>query len=99
MKSAAKKAPAKKAKGLLGRRAGGDAGRQEVERKKGKNVDREPDLLAKVKELKGLDRELAEKLHAIVKAAGPDLKPKTWYGMPAYADANGKIVVLLHACG
>ena len=53
------------------------------ERKKGKNADLEADLLAKVKELKGLDRELAEKLHAIVKAAGPSLKPKTWYGMPA----------------
>lgn len=60
-----------------------------TERRKGSG---ESDLLAKVAELKGLDRELAEKIHAIIKAAAPDLSPKTWYGMPAYADKNGKIV-------
>ncbi len=63
-----------------------------TERRKGSKADGEADLLAKVAELKGLDRELAEKIHQIVKAAGPDLVPKTWYGMPAYADKNGKIV-------
>jgi uncharacterized protein YdhG (YjbR/CyaY superfamily) len=62
------------------------------ERKKGKNADLEGDLLAKVAELKGFDREIAERLHAIVKAAGPSLRPKTWYGMPAYA-RDGKVVV------
>ncbi len=39
------------------------------------------------------DRALAERLHAIVTANAPDLVPRTWYGMPAYADADGKIVV------
>jgi uncharacterized protein YdhG (YjbR/CyaY superfamily) len=63
-----------------------------TERRKGSKADGEADLLAKVAELKGLDRELAEKIHQIVKAAGPDLVPKTWYGMPAYADKNGKVV-------
>ncbi len=55
-------------------------------------ADGEQALLAKVAEMKGLDRTLAEKLHEIVKANAPGLAPKTWYGMPAYADAAGKIV-------
>jgi uncharacterized protein YdhG (YjbR/CyaY superfamily) len=38
------------------------------------------------------DRVMAERLHAIVKETAPDLAPKTWYGMPAYANADGKIV-------
>jgi len=39
------------------------------------------------------DRALGERVHAIVKKAAPDLTPKTWYGMPAYADENGKAVI------
>jgi uncharacterized protein YdhG (YjbR/CyaY superfamily) len=39
------------------------------------------------------DRVLGERIHAIVKKSAPDLTPKTWYGMPAYADKNGKVVV------
>jgi len=39
------------------------------------------------------DRSLGERIHAIVKETAPDLTPKTWYGMPAYADKNGKVVV------
>jgi uncharacterized protein YdhG (YjbR/CyaY superfamily) len=39
------------------------------------------------------DRALGERIHAIVKESAPDLTPKTWYGMPAYADKNGKVVV------
>jgi uncharacterized protein YdhG (YjbR/CyaY superfamily) len=38
------------------------------------------------------DRDIAERLHAIVKANAPDLSPKTWYGMPAYANGDGKVV-------
>lgn len=63
-----------------------------AERKKGGKADGEADLLAKVGELTGLDRELAEKLHAIVRANAPELAPKTWYGMPAYVDKDGKVV-------
>jgi uncharacterized protein YdhG (YjbR/CyaY superfamily) len=51
----------------------------------------ENDLLAKVAEMKGAERAMAERLHAIIKANAPDLAPKTWYGMPAYA-RDGKIV-------
>ena len=39
------------------------------------------------------DRALGERVHAIVKRTAPELTPKTWYGMPAYADRNGKVVV------
>ena len=38
------------------------------------------------------DRAIGERLHAIVKDAGPELTPKTWYGMPAYANTEGKVV-------
>jgi uncharacterized protein YdhG (YjbR/CyaY superfamily) len=51
----------------------------------------ENDLLAKIAEMPASDRVLAERIHEIVKANAPDLMPKTWYGMPAYA-RDGKIV-------
>jgi uncharacterized protein YdhG (YjbR/CyaY superfamily) len=62
------------------------------ERKKGA-ADGEADLMKKVKEMKGLDRQIAETLHAIVKKHAPGLAPRTWYGMPAYAGPDGKAVV------
>jgi uncharacterized protein YdhG (YjbR/CyaY superfamily) len=54
-------------------------------------ADGEKALLAKIAEMKGTDRELATRIHALVTAAAPILSPKTWYGMPAYAK-DGKIV-------
>ena len=54
-------------------------------------ADGESALLAKIAEMKGNDRAMAKRLHAIVKANAPDLSPKTWYGMPAYA-RDGKVV-------
>jgi uncharacterized protein YdhG (YjbR/CyaY superfamily) len=45
------------------------------------------------------DRALAERVHVSVTAAAPDLTPKTWYGMPAYADASGKVVVFFQDSG
>jgi uncharacterized protein YdhG (YjbR/CyaY superfamily) len=51
----------------------------------------ESDLLAKIAEMPEPDRAMARRLHAIVKATAPDLWPKTWYGMPAYAK-DGKVV-------
>ena len=56
-----------------------------------KGADGEGDVLAKIAEMPAPDRAIAERLHAIVKAAAPALAPKTWYGMPAYA-RDGKIV-------
>jgi uncharacterized protein YdhG (YjbR/CyaY superfamily) len=54
-------------------------------------ADGERDLLAAIAAMKGPDRDMATRLHAIVSAAAPDLWPKTWYGMPAYAK-DGKVV-------
>ena len=51
----------------------------------------ERDVLAKIAEMRASDRGLAKRVHAIVKATAPDLSPRTWYGMPAYAK-DGKIV-------
>lgn len=45
------------------------------------------------------DRVLAERVHVTVTAAAPGLQPKTWYGMPAYADADGKVVVFFQNAG
>lgn len=52
----------------------------------------ESDLLAKVAAMEESDRAMATRLHAIVKSVAPSLMPKTWYGMPAYANKDGKIV-------
>jgi uncharacterized protein YdhG (YjbR/CyaY superfamily) len=54
-------------------------------------ADGEKALLAKIGELKGTDRAMATRFHAIVTAAAPALSPTTWYGMPAYA-RDGKII-------
>ena len=57
-----------------------------------RKADGESALLAKVAEMKGSDRAMAKRLHEIVKASAPSLSPKTWYGMPAYANKDGKVV-------
>jgi uncharacterized protein YdhG (YjbR/CyaY superfamily) len=63
----------------------------ESRRSSSAKADGESDVLAKIAEMPDQDRAMAERLHAIVKASAPDLAPKTWYGMPAYAK-NGKVV-------
>jgi uncharacterized protein YdhG (YjbR/CyaY superfamily) len=54
-------------------------------------ADGEADVLAKIAEMQEPDRDMAERLHALIKASAPPLSPKTWYGMPAYAK-DGKVV-------
>ena len=51
----------------------------------------EKDVLAKIAEMEAGDRAMATRIHVLIKAAAPDLAPKTWYGMPAYA-RDGKVV-------
>jgi len=51
----------------------------------------ERDLLTKIAEMSDPDRSMAERLHAIITASAPELSPKTWYGMPAYAK-DGKVI-------
>jgi uncharacterized protein YdhG (YjbR/CyaY superfamily) len=55
-------------------------------------ADGENALLAKVAEMPQPDRAMAKKLHSIVKANAQGLTPKTWYGMPAYANDDGKVI-------
>lgn len=57
-----------------------------------KREDGERDLLAKIAEMSDPDKAMATRLHEIVTATAPDLFPKTWYGMPAYANQAGKVV-------
>ena len=65
-----------------------------AEGKKGaKRADGLQQLLDSIAEMTPEDRALAERIHVTVTATAPELSPKTWYGMPAYADADGKIVV------
>ena len=54
-------------------------------------VDGEGDLLAKIAEMPEPDRAMAERIHAMIKAVAPELSPRTWYGMPAYA-RDGNVV-------
>jgi uncharacterized protein YdhG (YjbR/CyaY superfamily) len=56
----------------------------------------EKDVLAKIAEMPKADRVIAERLHAIVKDNAPDLAPRTWYGMPAYAK-DGKVVLFFQS--
>ncbi|MGC8781668.1 MAG: iron chaperone [Anaerolineae bacterium] len=57
-----------------------------------RKADGESDVLAKIAEMPEPDRTVAGRLHAIIKEGAPGLSPKTWYGMPAYADKDGKVV-------
>ena len=71
-----------------------------AEGKKGaKKADGLQEVLDKIAEMAPEDRALAERVHMTVTAAAPDLSPKTWYGMPAYANADGKIVVFFQDSG
>ena len=63
---------------------------------KGGKPDGEADLLAKIAEMPEPDRSMAERIHAIVTAAAPELTPRTWYGMPAYA-RDGKVIGFFQA--
>jgi uncharacterized protein YdhG (YjbR/CyaY superfamily) len=57
-----------------------------------RKADGESAVLAKIADMPEPDRALAKQLHEIVKASAPALSPKTWYGMPAYANKDGKVV-------
>jgi len=58
----------------------------------------EGEVLAKIKKMAKPDRELAERLHAIIKATAPELAPRTWYGMPAYSK-DDKVVCFFQDAG
>ena len=71
-----------------------------TEGKKGaKKADELQAVLDSIAKMAPDDRALAERVHVTVTATAPDLSPKTWYGMPAYADADGKVVVFFQDSG
>jgi uncharacterized protein YdhG (YjbR/CyaY superfamily) len=71
-----------------------------AEGKKGaKKADGLQAVLDAIAEMAPEDRALAERVHVTVTATAPDLMPKTWYGMPAYANADGKVVVFFQDAG
>ncbi len=74
---------------------------QELKAEERMNKDRavgERAVLEKIAEMPASDRTVAKRLHAIIKASAPDLMPKTWYGMPAYA-RDGKVVIYFQGAG
>jgi uncharacterized protein YdhG (YjbR/CyaY superfamily) len=58
---------------------------RELKARRTGKADGESQVLAKIAEMQEPDRAMAERLHAIIKASAPELAPRTWYGMPAYA--------------
>src|SRR5437016_2374073 len=58
-----------------------------------KQADGESDVLAKIAEMPKPDRAMAERLHAIIKASAPALSPRTWYGMPAFAQDDQVVCI------
>ena len=72
-------------------------------RAEGKNGARKADgleaVLDSIAKMTAEDRALAERVHVTVTANAPELSPRTWYGMPAYANADGKVVVALKNAG
>jgi len=71
-----------------------------AEGKKGaKKADGLQAVLDSIEAMAPGDRALAERVHMTVTAAAPELSPKTWYGMPAYANADGKVVVFFQNAG
>ena len=89
-------APGKKSKGFTAEeRAAMQERAKELKAEARRGADRaagEKDVLEKFAEMPAPDRAMAERLHAIIKASAPALSPKTWYGMPAYANEDGKVV-------
>ena len=88
----AKGTAGKKSKGFTDEERAAMKERAQELKAEARRADGESDLLAKVAEMPKADRVMAERLHAIVKASAPTLSPKTWYGMPAYANKDGKVV-------
>jgi uncharacterized protein YdhG (YjbR/CyaY superfamily) len=91
MQKSAKSTSDKASKGFTAEERAAMRERAREQKAEAQRVDGERAVLAKIAEMQGPDRAMAERLHAIIKTSAPALSPKTWYGMPAYAK-DGKIV-------
>jgi uncharacterized protein YdhG (YjbR/CyaY superfamily) len=92
VKNTTRKATQKSAKGLTAEEKAALKERLKEEKAEREGKAAESDVLAKIAEMREPDRSMARRIHALIKASAPALSPKTWYGMPAYADKDGKIV-------
>ena len=90
-------ATGKKSKGLTTEERAALKERLKEEKAEREGKAAESDVLAKIAELQGTDRAMAKRIHEIIKASAPALSPKTWYGMPAYANKDGKVVCFFTA--
>jgi len=91
VKSTTKKST-QKSKGLTAEERAALKERIKEEKAEREGKAAESDVLAKIAEMPESDRVMAKRIHEIVKASAPSLSPKTWYGMPAYANKDGKVV-------
>jgi uncharacterized protein YdhG (YjbR/CyaY superfamily) len=82
---------ANKSKGFTAEERAAMRERAKEQKAEAQKADAESAVLAKITEMQAPDRAMAERLHEIVKASAPELSPRTWYGMPAYAK-DGKVV-------
>ena len=96
-KSNTKKPAQKAAKGLTADERAALKERLKEEKAEREGKARESDVLEKIAEMPEPDRTMAKRIHEIVKASAPSLSPKTWYGMPAYANQDGKVVCFFTA--
>jgi uncharacterized protein YdhG (YjbR/CyaY superfamily) len=85
-------ATSKRSKGFTAEERAAARERVKELRAEARGADAEQAVLEKIAEMPGPDRAMAKRLHTIIKATAPDLSPKTWYGMPAYANEDGKVV-------
>jgi uncharacterized protein YdhG (YjbR/CyaY superfamily) len=85
-------ASGKKSKGFTAEERAAMKERAQELKAEAREAEGESAVLAKIAEMPEPDRAIAERVHAIVKDAAPGLSPKTWYGMPAYANEGGKVV-------
>jgi uncharacterized protein YdhG (YjbR/CyaY superfamily) len=91
------KSTTKKSKGLTAEERAALKERLKEEKAEREGKAAESDVLAKIAEMPEPDRSMAKRIHAIVKASAPALLPKTWYGMPAYANKDGKVICFFTA--
>src|SRR5688500_1233518 len=85
-------ASGKKSKGFTAEERAAMKERAQELKAEAAKADGESAVLAKIAEMPEPDRAMAKRLHALIKASAPALSPKTWYGMPAYANKDGKVV-------
>ena len=92
MQKSAKRTTGKASKGFTAEERAAVKERARELKAEARRADGESAVLAKIAEMPGPDRAMATRLHEIIKASAPALSPKTWYGMPAYANKDGKVV-------